>query len=45
VQQLGYIATCGARRVLSSLGFFALVQVRAKFSRGLRNGMRTVIAA
>jgi hypothetical protein len=27
VQQLGYIATCGARRFLSSLGFFALVQV------------------
>jgi len=26
VQQLGYIATCGARRFLSSLGFFALVQ-------------------
>ncbi len=29
VQQLGYIATCGARRFLSSLGFFALVQVCA----------------
>jgi hypothetical protein len=29
VQQLGYIATCGARRSLSSLGFFALVQVCA----------------
>jgi hypothetical protein len=27
VQQLGYIATCGARRFFSSLGFFALVQV------------------
>jgi hypothetical protein len=45
VQQLGYIATCGARRFLSSLGFFALVQVRAQFSRGSRNAMCAVIAA